>query len=768
MKKRNQYMAAMTCLLLIGSISSCNLPSSAPSSAPDPNVDLSTALVVNTFRDTFDGQCTSTDCSLRDAVYQANTTSANEIFLPKGLYKLNERIGRNDDSGRYGDLDITSTIIIQGEGIDLSVIDGAYEDRIFHVLETGILELHDLTLINGIGDDPIFNKPKSTTDTVLDCVFSLFTNCGNDGYIGPPSDFVHMVDETGGGAIANRGILRLDQVSIEFSVAIKGGGIFNQGDIAISGGRICNNHSRVGGGIYNYLEGSISLTEVLICSNGEIGDDLPDWGNDFSFNDNSDITFFGGGGGIYNDDRATMRIVGGEISQNEASPNGSAIWNRGIAVLESVQVTKNTPGDEPFGSAILNEGNRSSFTITDGEGGFSRISENLVDSAISNRGKLAISNTLIQDNTSRSHGVISNFDDGNLAISQSLISGNVGEDGPGGLGIYGGTLQLTNVSIGRNVGPTNRDVCKTEVCAESIGAVHMEGGFAEIINVTIFGNDYGLVVVSGTALIRNTILAGNRDFRGIELNCVGEVGSMGHNLDGGDTCKLDGERDLSSTDPLIDPALDVGNGFTFAIPANSPAIGKPEDQSCPPIDQQGESRPMGLGCDIGADEKQEISVAPIVSDTTPVQPAAVEPANEVAQPPTLTKVVVVPPTSTFTPVPPTLTPIPPDPMNAGISGSVWNDSNANGTQQGIEPGLAAQTVQLGFGACSSSGLKSSASNLGGGYSFTGLAAGTYCVSVQRVEKCGDVTSATTPKEVTLVLAAGQSAVVSFGFQKVIC
>lgn len=748
----------LTLISFIFILSACNLPATASSPPPDLNLSSASAFEVNTFRDTFDGICDDKDCSLRDAVYHANNSPQDEIFLPRGTYLLNERIGRNDDSGRYGDLDISSRVIIQGEGLDISVIDGAHEDRIFHVLETGNLELYDLTLIKGWGDDPIFKKPKSTLDTVLDCVFSIFTNCSNDSYVGPPSDFVHLVDERGGGAINNRGSLKLSQVSIDFSVAIQGGGLYNQGEVTISGGRICNNHSRVGGGIYNYLEGNIALTSVLVCSNGEIGKDLPDWGNDFSFNEDSDITFFGGGGGIYNDDRASMRIVAGEISQNEASPNGSAIWNKGTAVLESVLVTKNTPGDEPFGPAILNEGNRSSFIITDGEGGFSRIFENLVDSAISNKGKLTISNTLIQDNTSREFGAVRNLDEGTLAISQSLISGNVGEDGPGGIGIYGGTLRLTNVSIGGNVGPTNRDVCQTEVCAESIGAVHMQGGFAEIINVTIFGNDYGLVVVSGTALIRNTILAGNRDFRGFEFNCVGEVGSMGHNLDSGETCELDGAGDLTSTDPLIDPALDVGSGFTYMIPANSPAIGKPEDQSCPPIDQQGEPRPMGEGCDIGADEKEEIILAPLVAPTAAAQATAVQPADEVAP--------VAPATSIPTQKPPTPTSTMPvaieDPNTASISGKAWNDANGNGTNDSGEGFLAQTSVKLGVGACNSTGLASASTGFTGGYAFIGLAAGTYCVSATRFS---NPTSDTTNTHVTVVLSPGQSVTVNFGFQK---
>ena len=80
-----------------------------------------------------------------------------------------------------------------------------------------------------------------------------------------------------------------------------------------------------------------------------------------------------------------------------------------------------------------------------------------------------------------------------------------------------------------------------------------------------------------------------------------------------------------------------------------------------------------------------------------------------------------------------------------------------------ETGLAAQLEKLGAGGCDASGLASKNTDFGGGYSFTGLAAGTYCVAVEREESCGSVSWATAEKEVTIELRPGQEIIVSFGF-----
>ena len=108
------------------------------------------------------------------------------------------------------------------------------------------------------------------------------------------------------------------------------------------------------------------------------------------------------------------------------------------------------------------------------------------------------------------------------------------------------------------------------------------------------------------------------------------------------------------------------------------------------------------------------------------------------------------------------------PATGKISGSVWEDANGNGSKDGAEGGMGSVTVKLGMGSCSSSGFKQTSTSSGGGYSFSNLAAGTYCVSVNITPACGKISSATTSTKYTVTLSNGQTVSKSFGYQKMIC
>jgi len=54
---------------------------------------------------------------------------------------------------------------------------------------------------------------------------------------------------------------------------------------------------------------------------------------------------------------------------------------------------------------------------------------------------------------------------------------------------------------------------------------------------------------------------------------------------------------------------------------------------------------------------------------------------------------------------------------------------ANGLLEAGEPGLEGVVVDLGLGACPSTGLATTTSDVNGMYTFAGLEAGTYCVSI---------------------------------------
>ncbi|TET53207.1 MAG: hypothetical protein E3J64_03955 [Anaerolineales bacterium] len=99
----------------------------------------------------------------------------------------------------------------------------------------------------------------------------------------------------------------------------------------------------------------------------------------------------------------------------------------------------------------------------------------------------------------------------------------------------------------------------------------------------------------------------------------------------------------------------------------------------------------------------------------------------------------------------------PAPQEGSIGGTVWHDLCAppwgdppptppegcvvlpdggylaNGVLEAGEPGLAGVVVTLGAGACPSTGVATTTTAANGTYSFTGLAAGTYCVSVDALD-----------------------------------
>ncbi len=93
-----------------------------------------------------------------------------------------------------------------------------------------------------------------------------------------------------------------------------------------------------------------------------------------------------------------------------------------------------------------------------------------------------------------------------------------------------------------------------------------------------------------------------------------------------------------------------------------------------------------------------------------------------------------------------------------ISGVVFRDYDENGVKAAGEPVVDRGTVNLGQGACMTSGFKNAG---GGSYAFNDLLIGNYCVSHSYAFPDGTY-HRTTPGAVTVHLAPGDSKVVNFG------
>lgn len=119
-----------------------SLLSSQPAWAADFDVDTTLDGVDS---DLSDGICLNVTvvaggaCALRAAIQQANTTLAPDtINLPAGTYRLTieNLLDNAEDAAVTGDLDITSNVVIEGAGADVTIIEAKNDlhDRVFHLL----------------------------------------------------------------------------------------------------------------------------------------------------------------------------------------------------------------------------------------------------------------------------------------------------------------------------------------------------------------------------------------------------------------------------------------------------------------------------------------------------------------------------------------------------------------------------------------------------------------------------------------------------------
>jgi uncharacterized repeat protein (TIGR01451 family) len=134
------------------------------------------------------------------------------------------------------------------------------------------------------------------------------------------------------------------------------------------------------------------------------------------------------------------------------------------------------------------------------------------------------------------------------------------------------------------------------------------------------GDIYG----SGKFRIRNSIVTGGTaDASG--HSCAGPITSLGHNIDGADTCSFHATGDHVGTDPLLGPLQDNGGPTrTQAIPNTSAAFDGGDSVGCPATDQRGVARPQSAACDIGSFELEladlaitkSVSAATVAAGTT--------------------------------------------------------------------------------------------------------------------------------------------------------
>jgi len=283
-----------------------------------------TTITVNTTNDTVDVSPgdgvvadSSGNVSLRAAIMESNALAGDDVIdLPAGDYTLSIG-GVGEDFSASGDLDVRdvgSRLTIRGAGADVTTIDAASLERVFHVFAGATFDIEGVTIIGGLvtgSEDGGGVRNDGGTVSITDSVIT-----GN-------------VSQDDAGGINNTGNLTLTRVTVsDNSAARTGGGIRNSGQLTVVESTIGGEHDPTdalapdlrntavlgGGGIINLAGGTLTASNSTISGN---------------------VSTTSQGAGLFTVGRGTLTNV--TVSNNEAAAEGG-----GIAVAGGLIELRNT------------------------------------------------------------------------------------------------------------------------------------------------------------------------------------------------------------------------------------------------------------------------------------------------------------------------------------------------------------------------------------------------------------------------------------------
>lgn len=315
--------------------------------------------IVTTFTDGVDANDNET--TLREAILEANQSEeVTEIHLCEGSYQL-DIIGRNENFGLRGDLDIHGQIIIEGYDKENTIIDAGAIDRVMQVMPHASLTLKNLTLQNG--DAKVFS----------------------------------------GGAIYNLGTVVLDNVIIDSNQARIAGGIFNafEANMVIDHSSITNNESifyaggilndastldinystiqdnqagNYGSGLTNIF-GEVNIFKSLIAENSAnlLGAGITSFSGDMNIQSStisSNLANFLGGGiaSLYG---LSFELSNSTLTQNSAQLAGAGVYQVQPNVAQTIDIyssiiAQNSNNLDIFGDAFHSNGHNIIGNADDG------------------------------------------------------------------------------------------------------------------------------------------------------------------------------------------------------------------------------------------------------------------------------------------------------------------------------------------------------------------------------------------------------------------
>ena len=388
---------------------------------------------------------------------------------------------------------------------------------------------------------------------------------------------VWVVNNRGGSAIVNRGVLRL------LSCVLSNNSV---GSVSAIGS------SARGGAVYNQ-GGTVWLIDSLVVSNSAIG------GQGTLFQTPATNGGEATGGAVHNE-IGSVFVIRCTFRANEAHGGGGDAFIGGVGA----------------GGAIYNAGTldvRDSTFVQNAAlgGGTSRVGADGNGGALFTSGTAYLNGTTFENNTAR----------GGHGTGRPPFQTSAGGNGNGGA-IYNATaLAGTNCTLTLNhaeaAGTLGTSTVKDGFAQ---GGALFNSGTLEVMNVTIASNvvvqgrlsplprGANVANASGTLRLRNSVVAhGLADLTNSSAvtwtNASGAITDGGFNISSDGSCNFNSGSSFNFTDPRLGPLQ--GNGgptLTMQPRPGSPAIDFGSAVGAPSVDQRGATRPSGNGVDMGAVE----------------------------------------------------------------------------------------------------------------------------------------------------------------------
>ncbi len=531
---------------------------------------------VITVNSTADTAAVDAQCTLREAITNANANAATEVDCAAGTgldtidfaLTLPATITLSGTS-----LSIVDPLIIDGPGQTDLTIDANDASRIFEIADgdsgtSMTVEINDLTLANG--NDATESFPGG--GAILSAETLVITNVtfsGNDG--------------AAGGAIylyspSNPNLTVTGSTFTGNTSAADGGAILAVGgDVTITGSTLTLNTALCCGGAIKKIEGAFTLTDSTVTGNSAT---------------------IGGGIALYYTDTTT--ITNSTISGNEALLSGGGLYFYGPAGLVTIEDSVISANEAAYGGGVwLSYAGESPVVIRDTEISGNTATDSAGGLYLYDVDDVTLERVRLINNTADAYDGGGALWDAKVTIIESQISGNQAPIVGGLYVAYGSYLYLINSTVANNTASTG-----------SVGGLGINFSFAAIDVSTISGNSApagaaGNIFSYGSGLyITNSIVANGIALAGPDLVTATSTVEINYSLiEDTAGASFTGSNNITGVDPQLGPLQNNGGPTETVKPAPASPVVNAGDPlyTTPPNDQRGFPRPVGI-VDMGAVE----------------------------------------------------------------------------------------------------------------------------------------------------------------------